>query len=44
MPVKINIDKVTRVIGATSTADLFVQGSRVTDLDTLTMDPGIPGL
>ena len=35
MPAKINIDKVTRVIGATSTADLFVQGSRVTDLDTL---------
>jgi hydrophobe/amphiphile efflux-3 (HAE3) family protein len=35
MPAKINIDKVTRVIGATSTADLLVQGSRVTDLDTL---------
>lgn len=35
MPAKINIDKVTRVIGATSTADLFVQGSRVTDLDTV---------
>jgi len=35
MPAKINIDKVTRIIGATSTADLFVQGSRVTDLDTL---------
>jgi hypothetical protein len=35
MPAKINIDKVTRIIGATSTADLFVQGSRVTDLDTV---------
>lgn len=35
MPAKINIDKVTRVIGATSTADLLVQGSRVTDLDTV---------
>jgi uncharacterized protein len=36
MPAKINIDKVTRVIGATSTADLLVRGSRVTDLDTVT--------
>ncbi|MDD1693147.1 MAG: hydrophobe/amphiphile efflux-3 (HAE3) family transporter [Methanoregula sp.] len=35
MPAKINIDKVTRIIGATSTADLMVQGSRVTDLDTV---------
>jgi hydrophobe/amphiphile efflux-3 (HAE3) family protein len=35
MPAKINLDKVTRVIGATSTADLLVQGSRVTDLDTV---------
>jgi hydrophobe/amphiphile efflux-3 (HAE3) family protein len=35
MPAKINMEKVTRVIGATSTADLLVQGSRVTDLDTL---------
>jgi uncharacterized protein len=35
MPAKINIDKVTRVIGATSTADFLVQGSRVTDLDTV---------
>lgn len=35
MPAKINIDKVTRVIGATSTADLLVLGSRVTDLDTI---------
>ncbi|PKG32500.1 RND family transporter [Methanoregula sp.] len=35
MPAKINIDKVTRIIGATSTADLMIQGSRVTDLDTV---------
>jgi hypothetical protein len=35
MPAKINLDKVTRVIGSTSTADFLVQGSRVTDLDTL---------
>ena len=35
MPAKINMDKVTRVIGATNTADLLVQGSRVTDLDTV---------
>jgi hydrophobe/amphiphile efflux-3 (HAE3) family protein len=35
MPAKINIDKVTRVIGATSTLDLLVQGSKVTDLDTV---------
>jgi hydrophobe/amphiphile efflux-3 (HAE3) family protein len=35
MPAKINLDKVTRIIGATSTADLLVQGSRVTDIDTV---------
>ena len=35
MPAKINMDKVTRTIGSTSTADLLVQGSRVTDLDTV---------
>lgn len=35
MPAKINLDKVTRVIGATSTADLLVQGSRITDVNTL---------
>jgi hydrophobe/amphiphile efflux-3 (HAE3) family protein len=35
MPAKINLDKVTRVIGATSTLDLLVQGGRVTDLDTV---------
>jgi len=35
MPAKINIDKVTRIIGATSTADFYIQGARVTDLDTM---------
>lgn len=35
MPAKINIDKVTRIIGATSSADFLVQGSRVTDLNTV---------
>lgn len=35
MPAKINIDKVSRVMGATSTADLMVQGSRLTDLDAV---------
>ncbi|MFA4877301.1 MAG: hydrophobe/amphiphile efflux-3 (HAE3) family transporter [Methanoregula sp.] len=35
MPAKINMEKVTRIIGATSTADLLVRGSRVTDLDTV---------
>jgi hydrophobe/amphiphile efflux-3 (HAE3) family protein len=35
MPAKINIDKVSRVLGATDSADFLVQGSRVTDLDTL---------
>ncbi len=35
MPAKINMDKVTRIIGATSTADFMIQGSRVTDLDTI---------
>jgi len=35
MPAKINIDKVTRILGSTDTADFYVQGSRVTDLDTI---------
>jgi hypothetical protein len=35
MPAKINMDKVSRVIGASSTADLMIQGARVTDLDTV---------
>jgi hypothetical protein len=33
MPAKINIDKVTRIIGSTNTADFYVQGGQVTDLD-----------
>ena len=35
MTAKINIDKVTRIMGSTDTADFLVQGSRVTDLDTV---------
>jgi len=35
MPAKIQMDKVTRVLGAMSTADFYVQGGRVTDLDTI---------
>ena len=35
MPAKINIDKVTRIMGSTDTADFLVQGSRITDLDTV---------
>ena len=35
MPAKIQMDKVTRILGATSTADFYVQGGRVTDLDTI---------
>jgi hypothetical protein len=35
MPAKINIDKVTRILGATSTADFAVRGRPVTDLDTI---------
>jgi len=35
MPAKVNMDKVTRVLGATDTADFYVQGSKVTDLDTV---------
>ena len=34
MPAKINIDKVTRIIGATSTADFYIRGYS-TDLDTM---------
>lgn len=34
MPAKINIDKVTRILGATSTADFYIRGY-VTDLDTV---------
>jgi hypothetical protein len=35
MPAKIEIDKVTRILGSTTSADFYVQGARVTDLDTL---------
>jgi hydrophobe/amphiphile efflux-3 (HAE3) family protein len=35
MPAKIQMAKVTRILGATSTADFYVQGGRVTDLDTI---------
>ncbi|MFA5330836.1 MAG: hydrophobe/amphiphile efflux-3 (HAE3) family transporter [Methanoregula sp.] len=35
MPAKIQMDKITRILGATSTADFSIQGGRVTDLDTI---------
>jgi len=35
MSAKIQLDKVTRIIGSTSTADFYVQGARITDLDTI---------
>ncbi|MDD3135674.1 MAG: hydrophobe/amphiphile efflux-3 (HAE3) family transporter [Methanoregula sp.] len=35
MPAKIQMDKVTRIIGSTSSASIYVQGERVTDLDTI---------
>ncbi len=35
MPAKIQMDQVTRVLGSTTTADFYIQGGRVTDLDTL---------
>jgi hypothetical protein len=35
MSAKINIDKITRIMGSTDTADFLIQGSRVTDLDTM---------
>jgi hypothetical protein len=35
MPAKIQMDKVTRILGSASTADFYVQGARVTDLDTV---------
>jgi hydrophobe/amphiphile efflux-3 (HAE3) family protein len=35
MAAKINFDEVTRIMGSTDTADFLVQGSRVTDLDTV---------
>jgi len=36
MPAKINLDKVTRILGATSTADFAVRGRPITDLHTIT--------
>ena len=35
MPAKIQMDKVTRILGSTTTADFYIQGGRVTDLDTI---------
>ena len=36
MPAKINIDKVTRILGSTTTAVFAIRGRPVTDLDTIT--------
>ncbi len=35
MPAKISMDTVARVIGSTDTATIYVEGQRVTDLDTI---------
>ena len=35
MPAKILMDKVTSILGSTTTADFYVEGARVTDLDTI---------
>ncbi len=35
MPAKVQMDKVTGILGSSSTADFIIQGSRVTDLDTV---------
>ena len=35
MPAKVQMDKVTRILGSMSTADFIIQGNRVTDLDTV---------
>jgi hydrophobe/amphiphile efflux-3 (HAE3) family protein len=35
MPAKVQMDKVTGILGSTSTADFIIRGSRVTDLDTV---------
>jgi hypothetical protein len=35
MPAKILMDKVTNILGSTTTADFYVQGAQVTDLDTI---------
>jgi len=35
MPAKVQMDKVTAILGSTNTADFIIQGNRVTDLDTV---------
>jgi hypothetical protein len=35
MPAKVQMDKVTGILGSTSSADFIIRGSRVTDLDTV---------
>jgi hypothetical protein len=35
MPAKVQMDKVTGILGSTSTADFIIRGNRVTDLDTI---------
>ena len=35
MPAKVQMDKVTGILGSTSTADFIIRGNRVTDLDTV---------
>ena len=38
MPAKIEMDKVTRVIGSTDSATIYLQGQSVTDLDAITWE------
>jgi hypothetical protein len=35
LPAKIDLDTVTNILGSTVTADYYIQGARVTDLDTV---------
>ncbi|HVP96912.1 hydrophobe/amphiphile efflux-3 (HAE3) family transporter [Methanoregula sp.] len=35
LPAKIDLDTVTNILGSTVTADYYIQGARVTDLDTI---------
>ena len=35
MPAKILMDKVTRVLGSVTTADFYIEGGRITDLETI---------
>jgi hydrophobe/amphiphile efflux-3 (HAE3) family protein len=35
MPAKVQMDKVTGILGSTSTADFIIRGNRVTDLDSI---------